>query len=427
MTSQRFRAFRDGEVVRLEGTCIHSTPIASILSELCDPARQRFDLFGFESGSWVAMRAVYDAMVASTATPIVEAAGASAYHHFVLLDREDRQLTFASADHATESGGRVSGPADAVVFDAHGFASLENQRLAGHGTLVAYHAPTPTERRAVDDVLPYIQFTITTNELACAVLSSLVAELTEIADRLAAQVSVFDRGFEAYIEGYAPACGELTEFIARIPAVLDGPLDASHRLLARLQEMLSALRGAAGSESELLAALDELTNLRAATSDIAVLMESSGLALGNLVAAFSYEQTIFDALDALEKVDGACLESMRDTFEIMDIEGDDDWGETCSLLRRDADSARAIGGELLTTLQGFDLARQILEHRVAELDMLATLCGDPDAMIARLHDEIASRLVSDQESAAYGLLFPDEAAKRALDEREAPGEMLMFF
>ena len=65
------------------------------------------------------------------------------------------------------------------------------------------------------------------------------------------------------------------------------------------------------------------------------------------------------------------LENIRDLFCIMDPMSADSWSDTVMELWPELEDLRNNADICTTNLQGFDLTRQILEHRIHECEIIA--------------------------------------------------------
>ena len=90
-------------------------------------------------------------------------------------------------------------------------------------------------------------------------------------------------------------------------------------------------------------------------------------------------------------------------------------------------------GNALVMLQGFDLARQVLEHRETEISLpwVAAAFGPDveawDAGKAELFEKMAKRLVTEQETSAFNYFIQRHVTTTTEKSLEAgPGDVLLF-
>lgn len=117
----------------------------------------------------------------------------------------------------------------------------------------------------------------------------------------------------------------------------------------------------------------------------------------------------------------------------MDILSEDSWPDTKVEIFREIDGIENKIGKCVTTLQGFDLLRQILEHRFHEGQIVKEQL--PDVLAGNIHwaghkdalyEKIGKQLATDQEKSSYSFYLPEGFNQFAEVDRKEPGDVLLF-
>ena len=127
------------------------------------------------------------------------------------------------------------------------------------------------------------------------------------------------------------------------------------------------------------------------------------------------------------------LTAIRDAFAIMDIMSEDDWMATRVIIMDEIEHIEGLIGRCIVTLQGFDMMRQILEHRIQEMLLVTELFKangadsllDPDVK-EQVLGKIGAHMVTEQEKVAFEFYLPDGFARFAQTDRKEPGDVLLF-
>ncbi len=183
--------------------------------------------------------------------------------------------------------------------------------------------------------------------------------------------------------------------------------------------------------TEVVEELIKATNL---LHNTAMQLEQIGATIGGKVQALSAEDDLKKAVTELTSTALAAddLTKLRDAFLIVDVMSDGDQD-----LSRDEifNEIAQIGSEInrcIVQVQGFDLARQMLEHRIKEAKLITEWeMGDgPKVHSLNLRAEliklIIDRMVTDQEKAVFKFYFPDEQQSAAPTDTLGAGDLLLF-
>ena len=179
--------------------------------------------------------------------------------------------------------------------------------------------------------------------------------------------------------------------------------------------------------------LQEFFKAREDVAEIARTFEHCGPSIGDEITKLRVVNVLKGAITNITEMEEDQLEEIRDAFGIMDFESEDSWPDTKVEILKEIDDVENKVGKCVTTLQGFDLLRQILEHRVNEGSVVVEQL--PDIQAGNIHwaglkdavfEKIGQHLVTDQEKAAYSFYLPEGYNQFGQVERSEPGDVLLF-
>jgi len=435
----RFRALRDGAVIRLFGCATHESSPQDILRDLCDMDFQVYDLTELRPGTWVGMRALRDAMVNNSLSVVLRSACRETHLQLRVLDSDDPSMAFETAMLPFVDSGRNDEHEvmfDEVELDTKGFGRWGDDLLLGYGPMIT--AGARVDSIGLDEadrgVLRYCQFAEVTVLLACAIIDSIATEVQVDVERLKARMEIYDRVLPRFDDSYQAGVPVLERFTQQVARSLEDPRARIWQLRGLLRGRIARVQNAVYEERprDVRSAFAHVGPLIRAITELAESMERCGVAIGEAIGRFGFRKRVWKALERARAAhfEGEALEDIRDDFEIMDIEGEDSWEETHALLVDEYSGFVDILDEFFTTLQGFDRARQILEHRRAEFEAIAEqVPSDNRSVLATLEaiSELAhGSLVTDQEALAYRLFLTEESADQEGPSRAPPGDIILF-
>ena len=229
----------------------------------------------------------------------------------------------------------------------------------------------------------------------------------------------------------------MDEMMSKIDKIFDG---LSSEIQAKLTEILGAF-GAVTSAATLqerdaktfCSALAAYASTIASLVHIAASCEDCGIAIGGNMGSLRATQVLKNGLAAISNPDAATLTAIREAFAIMDIMSEDDWDATRVIIMDEIEHIETLIGRCIVTLQGFDMMRQIIEHRIHEMEMLAELHKehggdrllDPD-LREQILTKIGAHMVTEQEKVAFEFYIPEGFARFAQTDRIEPGDVLLF-
>lgn len=160
-------------------------------------------------------------------------------------------------------------------------------------------------------------------------------------------------------------------------------------------------------------------------------IEEVGAKTGADISKLGVASLLRQVLDKVDDdaVDADTLEEIRDTLEIMDPLSEDSWPDTKEEFLLQIDSMDKAISDTIILVQGFDLLRQIIEHRMAEADAIVEFLDQEapkDWMQVRekVFELVGKTLVTDQEKYSCEFFIPNAAAYQ--EEKQSPGDVLLF-
>ncbi|MBF0440553.1 MAG: hypothetical protein HQK54_01490 [Oligoflexales bacterium] len=127
------------------------------------------------------------------------------------------------------------------------------------------------------------------------------------------------------------------------------------------------------------------------------------------------------------------LEKAREDFNIMDPLSEGSWPETREEVFKELAMIDSDTGRCVVLLQGFDLVRQVLEHRIIEGDYLTNVIvfiqnGEKKSKEAQdaVLGMIKQSMVTDQEKFAFLFFFSDFDTREEKHPLGSPGQIMLF-
>jgi hypothetical protein len=206
--------------------------------------------------------------------------------------------------------------------------------------------------------------------------------------------------------------------------------DECEALLARLS--LMALDQAC-DQTQFIQTLHQYASGIESLTLIAASCEDCGARIGTRLSSVRPAELIKQGLSQIDDPHPDTLNAIRAAFAIMDIMSEDDWPASRELIMAEIEAMETLTGACVVTLQVFDMMRQILEHRIQEMQLvLSAFCSqgaepllDPELRESVLN-KIGAQLVTEQEKAAFAYYLPEGFEKFGQTERKEPGDVLLF-
>ncbi len=403
------------------------------------------------------LRELHRVLLDSSRTVELTGVDEQTFRHLKLIDNEDRRIVFRQVGFRVmgcPNGPPLCSELSEVTIDEQGRTTVGNIEVLGLGAnIVPGHTQAANDGSSEPPFVPaYFHFLHDMVELGGCIMGGIQLEMLELVRRISARARTYDRALAVHVIDHVPLGPVLQDLHLAITDCMRSPCKQAEDLRKKLVQRATDIQEIFGDidnrelqlNQQLLTFPDFLPDLRALTD----LMEDRGVAVGNLIHNLNLVTGIKHSLGilALRSLDVDELEDLRDDFEIMDIDSEESWPDTLSVLESEIAELIQMRSDFMVPVQGFDLARQVLEHRIDELVAIedkwaGTGIPAPDTMETlreTLRDKMSSRLITDQERHAFRFHFPVSPASERLDtdsQSEAvdneedpmdPGEMMFF-
>lgn len=161
-------------------------------------------------------------------------------------------------------------------------------------------------------------------------------------------------------------------------------------------------------------------------------MENFGYNVTNSIYALDCSEKLREELNSIEDLEGETLAQLRERMMIMDIMSEDSWPDTKDLILVEISEITNKVEKSGVTLQGLDLARQVLDHRSRESQVIESEYNHlPWQQVRKSYiAKICEKLVTDQEKCAFDFFLNDHNEESAAQDPNAevaqPGDALFF-
>lgn len=289
--------------------------------------------------------------------------------------------------------------------------------------------------------LNLLEYWETTIGLSMDLVTSQRIGLYGILRRLTAMVKAAETGFSAV--------GKVSDRISvRLAEITAWLMDECRKLEGQITE---ALRKCEKHRRKAQMMADQSTNdatrqeLYGCLRDAAIAIEWVSIFLNNIepisfqagekilglgiVRTFKGVLLKIDALNLKQET----VDKIREGFSILDPFSSGTWAVTKQDILNELAVMEKDLGHCVVLFQGFDLLRQVLEHRVAEATILKShllgLANDTNSWLEvqeKIFGQIIKTLVTDQEKYAFAFFLPEGYESYKNSEIKAPGDILLF-
>jgi len=282
----------------------------------------------------------------------------------------------------------------------------------------------------------YVSFANITLSLAMDLIQSQESTLETLLKDIELGVNSIEKSLGILIPTFqatgARSLSDTTVFVKEACEELGGILDKSGKEVSDVLVRMQLLAGnhdflQADALYRLLREFGEtVATLYSTLTSIEEIGASTGQQISNLSRISGYKDLILGL--APEDVSEENLNAVRETMDIMDPLSDGDWLETRTEFLQHLDAVDQSLSKIIILLQGFDLLRQILEHRLHEgeaiQDFLKRGGADWRGTKAAVFSLVNRTLVTDQEKYSCDFFIPEAA--RGEDTNQKPGDILLF-
>ncbi len=282
----------------------------------------------------------------------------------------------------------------------------------------------------------YVSFANITLSLAMDLIQSQESTLETFLKDIELSVGSIEKSLALLLPNFQPvgvsSLGEVAVFVRKACDQLGAILDKSGKEVSEALVQMQLL----ADNSEFIQA-EALYNLLQDFSEtigklyptlvnIDDIGASTGKQISNLGRISNYKDMLMELLP--ENVSDDTLSAVREIMDIMDPLSDGDWLETRTEFLQHLESVDQSLSKITILLQGFDLLRQILEHRLHESeaiqDFLKRGGADWRGTKAAVFSLVNRTLVTDQEKYSCEFFIPEAA--RGEDNNQKPGDILLF-
>ncbi len=452
----RFRVHREGEVVRFFG-CIGDTPdLAALDGVLTD--KSVCDLSNLSFASWIGLATlgsyisgkkfhlvfqavpfkIYDSMRMMKTFEEQEIKNAIA----PLLDANTNKVNFNLIEFDPLREAAMSGedwvettPGQKLLVPArYLFPDLRMQREGGPILLKVQHP----QKDIASFWIQYAAYCNTTVEISSVLVYAakfnIMQILGEIKSKMAsgeAALKLIDpKNSYTLVQRMENMIKNIESSFDTLARKVQTQHDASLKTYAELtsQSTTSDIDG-----STFTAAMAAYATSITEMVHVAAGCEDCGSAIGEQLGSLRATQVLKNGMSTFTNPSPEMLTAIRDAFAIMDIMSEDDWMATRVIIMDEIEHIEGLIGRCIVTLQGFDMMRQILEHRIQEMLLVTELFKangadsllDPDVK-EQVLGKIGAHMVTEQEKVAFEFYLPDGFARFAQTDRKEPGDVLLF-
>ena len=156
--------------------------------------------------------------------------------------------------------------------------------------------------------------------------------------------------------------------------------------------------------------------------------EAGVMAGGEVFSTIGTTENLKGKFETISTVSNDLLSQVREAMDIMNILSAKSWDKTKKDILKQINRLNGDLDNLSSSLQGFDLLRQIIEHRIKEVDIISAKI-DGEFNWLELQEEVFiavnKSLVTDQEKYSRDFYLPEAINTDAADSK-SPGEVMLF-
>ncbi len=328
------------------------------------------------------------------------------------------------------------------------FVCIGSQQIVGkYSFIFGDHAASPSgslaapagQKSEFDSWYDYVSFAAMTLALSEDLAKSIAISIIRLASELAAEYhsqatglevaknidkSVWAREAEDEAKILADRARETESIYGQIILGIKKNVHFAENIQKQLHLVEGDLR------EPIIKAIESFREIRVSLLEIVQLIENGGTETFALLISIPGKKLFDDAFGQAAEPSPECMEAIREAFSIMDPLTEGDWEETKQAIFERTKDIEQLVSSLIVLTQGFDLLRQIIEHRISEIEEIEDYLNrgaapsDFDSFKIKLYDCIKRKMVTDQEKLSVDAFIPD--VLEHLDETHKPGEVLLF-
>lgn len=449
----RFRVTRSGDTTHLHGNITDATSFAALDDLLVDYGI--CDFGGVTFGSWIGLVGFCSYLHARNLHVRAVNIPAETFECLKIVQGATESIEFVSFVSPLVSGGKIVSEdvedveelnkayADCEIGSMNGKQILNPQRFCSQ---VAFFSADPINfkegwmKDSPDEAtfwLSYIFFTQAIYDISVVLLHATEVDLLELLAGIRTNVE----GGEGALKLINPNTNYT--LVKRLDDSLKLVSDRCGEIVENMKVIVKEVRSAvvslvdlyhkSSSKEDFFEKLGTCFSFDKDILKVAAQFEECGPSIGDELTKLRVVNILKGAITKVNEMDDDTLEEIRDVFGIMDMMSEDSWPDTKVEILNELDNIELMIGKCVCTLQGFDVLKQILDHRCNEATIIMQHLEDMkkgnkdwSEVSSLVCEKIGQHLVTDQEKAAYAFYLPKSFEKHGQVARQEPGDMLLF-
>lgn len=237
---------------------------------------------------------------------------------------------------------------------------------------------------------------------------------------------------KASVEDFKANYREVRAFSDRIQSSLNLFVEKLESKMGLLE--LDLVSNTITSEDEFQSKISDFFGLASLIEKEVAKIEDLGGDLGGTVLQFDVEKILGEIISKVDTISpiGNELERIREQLKIMNPMTEDSWEETKEDVDEEIELCKTKINDFVVSVQGLDLLRQVLEHRITEKAMiLGYLKGEKSFEETQVSviSNVVDRAVTDQEKLTSDFFLDSYISTLDLSSKEdtaPPGDMMLF-
>ena len=295
--------------------------------------------------------------------------------------------------------------------------------------------------------LNYMFFTYTTYILARDVVHSVNLSLYLILNQFICTLKEFGKAFKVFsIDLDQSQLKSIVDLRDQLDEIIINKFDNINETISKYESHLADFQKKITNDTKISAKsihehLQNANLILQKSLDSTVQLENSGSEVGEVIFTNLALKIIEDKFSSIkgQDVSSKKLAEVRKELNIMNPLSEDSWDETLKDIFEEIELGNENLSQCIRILQGFDLSRQILEHRLTEHTLINNYkmdrhINDLNHLKNSLGDVICAKLVTEQEKFSLNYFLPEvyrikyKVRKSKLEQSESlnPGNLAMF-
>ena len=284
----------------------------------------------------------------------------------------------------------------------------------------------------------YLSFVNTMNCLAVDLIVAVQNGLTHLLRNIRNRIGNAEAGV-AWIHpelnlGTADTVGQFIDWMDKSCSDLK---DAIERLQFKFEAIVRQIQSIANNQQltgpeiffqQVNAAAAIIKEFQSITDRIEIIGERTGKNILGLKIAGTIRAVL--AKVEMKDVTTEILSKVRDSFEIMDPMSEGSWPDTRDVIDQELEEINTDVGQCVVIIQGFDLLRQVLEHRMFEATIISTEIPKLEQgkvewqdVRSKMEKQVSRTMVTDQEKFSNSFFLTHVQVSK---NSPSPGDVFLF-